>query len=103
MANSFKTHQEIRQFFEPSISRENITLRGSLDNGAKFEYNMELNKKGLKFWSQLEEKTSLPQRLELDIVFTPTKLYIFPSGSRGLIPDAKNATNQKVKGSRWGC
>ncbi len=83
-------------FLEPSMSRENITLRGSLDNGAKFEYHMELNKKGLRFWSKLEEKKPPPPKTELDIAFTPTKLY-FSVGVPGLIPDAKNATNQKVK------
>jgi len=88
--------KQLDDFFEPSMSRENITLRGSLDNGAKFEYNMELNKKGLKFWSKLEEKKPPPPKTELDIAFTPTKLY-FSVGVPGLIPDAKNATNQKVK------
>ena len=88
--------KKLDDFFEPSMSRENITLRGSLDNGAKFEYNVELNKKGLRFWSKLEEKKPAPPKTELDIAFTPTKLY-FSVGVPGLISDAKNATNQKVK------
>ena len=57
---------------------------------------MELNKKGLRFWSKLEEKKPPPPKTELDIAFTPTKLY-FSVGVPGLIPDAKNVTNQKVK------
>ena len=88
--------KKLDDFFEPSMSRENITLRGSLDNGAKFEYNVELNKKGLRFWSKLEEKKPAAPKTELDIAFTPTKLY-FSVGVPGLISDAKNATNQKVK------
>lgn len=87
---------KFESFIEPSNNRENITLNGKLNNGSKFEYNMELNKKGLRFWSKLEEKKPAPPKTELDTAFTPTKLF-FTIRVPGLISDAKNVTAEKVE------
>jgi len=80
---------------DPSMDREKITLIGSFNNKGTFEYNMELNSKGLIFWSKMKEPQLPKPKTETDPVQTPTKLS-FSIGIPGLISDAKNATADKV-------
>ena len=38
-----------------SIDRKDVFLKGTYDNGGSFEYNMELKKEGLNFWSKIRD------------------------------------------------
>jgi len=94
-----RAHRRITKFDtlpEPSMDREQITLTGTFDNGGKFEYNMELNAKGLLFWSELDEPKPAKAKSETDRIVTPTKLH-FTVGVPGLIQDAKNVTADKME------
>ena len=94
-----RAHRRVTKFdtpLEPSMNRENITLKGTFDNGAKFEYNMVLNSKGLMFWSKLDEDPPAKAKSETDRIVKPTKLH-FTVGVPGLIQDAKNVTADKMQ------
>jgi len=67
---------------EPAMNRDKITLSGSLKNGGKFQYDMELNAKGLLFWGKLSDPSSEKE---------PTRLSIYFS-IPGIVPDSKNKT-----------
>ena len=67
---------------EPSMNREKITLSGSLKNGGKFQYDMELNAKGLIFWGKISDPSSEKEQTRLSIDFS------IP----GIVPDSKNKT-----------
>ena len=64
------------------MNREKITLSGSLKNGGKFQYDMELNAKGLLFWGKLSDPSSEKE---------PTRLSIYFS-IPGIVPDSRNKT-----------
>ena len=81
---------------EPSMDREQITLRGTFDNKGTFEYNMELNKKGLLFWSKMKEPPFPKPKKETDPFQNPTQLS-FHVSVPGLIQDAKNVTADKME------
>jgi len=66
----------------PSMNREKITLSGSLKNGGKFQYDMELNAQGLLFWGKVSDPSSEKEPTRLSIEFS------LP----GIVPDAKNKT-----------
>lgn len=94
-----RSHRRITKFdtiLEPSMDREKITLTGTFNNKGTFEYNMELNSKGLIFWSKMKEPKLPKPKTETDPVHTPTRLS-FSIGIPGLISDAKNASVDKVK------
>ncbi len=94
-----RAHRRITKFDtlpEPSMDREKITLTGTFDNGGKFEYNMELNAKGLLFWSELDEPKPAKAKSETDRIVSPTRLH-FLVGVPGLIQDAKNVTADKME------
>jgi len=40
---------------EPSLDRDKITLTGKYENGGTFEYNMEVNRNGMQFWSKIKD------------------------------------------------
>jgi hypothetical protein len=40
---------------EPSLDRDKITLTGKYENGGTFEYNMEVNRNGMQFWSRIKD------------------------------------------------
>ena len=67
---------------EPSMDRDKITLSGSLKNGGKFQYDMELNAKGLLFWGKLSDPSSEKEPTRLSIDFS------IP----GIVPDSRNKT-----------
>ena len=39
----------------PSLDRDRITLTGKYENGGTFEYNMEVNRNGMQFWSRIKD------------------------------------------------
>ena len=41
-----------------SMEREKTTVTGTLDNGATFEFNMDISHRGLSFWGKVNEKRS---------------------------------------------
>jgi hypothetical protein len=71
---------------QPSLNRENVTLSGSLKNGGSFQYEMELNSKGLLFWGKVSDP---PGEKE------PTRLSIYFS-IPGIVPDSKNKTMAQI-------
>ena len=64
------------------MNRDKITLSGSLKNGGKFQYDMELNAKGLLFWGKLSDPSSEKEPTRLSIDFS------IP----GIVPDSRNKT-----------
>ena len=72
---------------EPSIDRDKITLTGKYDNGGTFEYNMEVNRNGMQFWSRIKD----PAGEEW-----PTSTLI-GVGLHGVVPNVKDLTMSKIK------
>ena len=72
---------------EPSLDREQITLTGKYDNGGTFEYNMEVNRNGMQFWSRIKD----PAGEEW-----PTSTSINVS-LHGVVPNVKDLTMAKIK------
>ncbi len=87
---------KFESFPEPSMEMENITVRGSFENGARFEYNIEYKNNRLIFWSKLDEKPPPKAKTETGREDRPTSLY-FSVSVPGLITDAKNVTTEKVE------
>ena len=54
---------------EPSMDREVTTLSGTFDNNGTFEYEMEINHRGLGFWGKLKdpEGEEWPTRLSIGV------------------------------------
>ena len=72
---------------EPSLDREKITLTGKYENGGTFEYNMEINRKGMQFWSRIKD----PAGEEW-----PTSTRISVS-LHGVVPNVKDLAMAKIK------
>ena len=72
---------------EPSLDRDKITLTGKYDNGGTFEYNMEVNRNGMQFWSRIKD----PAGEEW-----PTSTLI-GVGLHGVVPNVKDLTMSKIK------
>lgn len=71
---------------EPSINREKISLKGSFSHGGTFDYNMELNSKGLIFWGSVRDPSSEEWPTRLAINFSVP----------GIVPDSKNKTMAQI-------
>lgn len=71
---------------EPSMSREKTTLTGSFSNGGTFQYDIELNSKGLLFWGKVRD----PGGEEW-----PTRFSIGVSVP-GFVPDSKNKQMNEI-------
>ena len=72
---------------EPSLDREKITLTGKYENGGTFEYNMEVNRKGMQFWSRIKD----PAGEEW-----PTSTRVSVS-LHGVVPNVKDLAMAKIK------
>ena len=57
---------------EPSMDRELTTLSGTFDNNGTFQYDMDINHRGLSFWGKLKdpEGEEWPTRMSVG-VYTP--------------------------------
>jgi hypothetical protein len=83
-------HRKIVSYDEPpkvSMDREETTIRGTLDNGATFEYVMQINHRGLSFWGEVDEKKPGEHATIFSIA-----LY-----SPNFIPDVANKTMAEIK------
>ncbi len=83
-------HRKIVSFSAPpevSTDREETTLRGTLDNGATFEYVIQINHRGLSFWGEVDEDRGQ----EYPTVFS-IALY-----SPNFIPDVANKTMAEIE------
>ncbi|MDG1138001.1 MAG: hypothetical protein P8N49_00575 [Opitutales bacterium] len=60
---SFKSPPQV------SMEREKTTVTGTLDNGATFEFNMDISHRGLSFWGKVNEKRSEKFPTTLSISF----------------------------------
>jgi hypothetical protein len=72
---------------EPSLDRDKITLTGKYENGGTFEYNMEVNRNGMQFWSRIKD----PAGEEW-----PTSTRIGVS-LHGVVPNVKNLAMSAIK------
>ena len=72
---------------EPSLDRDKITLTGKYENGGTFEYNMEVNRNGMQFWSKIKD----PAGEEW-----PTSTRIGVS-LHGVVPNVKNLAMSAIK------
>ena len=72
---------------EPSLDREKITLTGKYENGGTFEYNMEVNRNGMQFWSRIKD----PAGEEWP---TSTRLSV---GLHGVVPNVKDLAMSAIK------
>ena len=52
-----------------SSEREKTTIAGTLENGATFEYNVEISHRGLSFWGKINESRSEKYPTSLTIAF----------------------------------
>ena len=71
---------------EVSMDREDTKITGTFDNGSTFEYNMEINHRGLSFWGEVFENKSV----EYPTVFS-IALY-----SPNFIPDVANKSMAEI-------
>ncbi|MEK9773149.1 MAG: hypothetical protein VW576_06245, partial [Opitutae bacterium] len=71
---------------EPSMNREKTTLTGSFSNGGTFQYDIELNSKGLLFWGKVRDPggEEWPTRFSI-VVSVP-----------GFVPDSKNKQMDEI-------
>ena len=72
---------------EPSLDREKITLTGKYENGGTFEYNMEVNRNGMQFWSRIKD----PAGEEWP---TSTRVSV---GLHGVVPNVKDLAMSAIK------
>ena len=72
---------------EPSLEREKITLTGKYENGGTFEYNMEVNRNGMQFWSRIKD----PAGEEWP---TSTKIGV---SLHGVVPNVKDLAMSAIK------
>ena len=72
---------------EPSLDRGNITLTGKYENGGTFEYNMEVNRNGMQFWSRIKD----PAGEEWP---TSTKVSV---SLHGVVPNVKDLAMSAIK------
>jgi len=72
---------------EPSLDRDKITLTGKYENGGTFEYNMEVNRNGMQFWSRIKD----PAGEEW-----PTSTRIVVS-LHGVVPNVKDLAMSAIK------
>jgi hypothetical protein len=72
---------------EPSLDREKITLTGRYENGGTFEYNMEVNRNGMQFWSRIKD----PAGEEWP---TSTRVSV---GLHGVVPNVKDLAMSAIK------
>ena len=72
---------------EPSLEREKITLTGKYENGGTFEYNMEVNRNGMQFWSRIKD----PAGEEWP---TSTRVSV---GLHGVVPNVKDLAMSAIK------
>ena len=72
---------------EPSLDRDKITLTGKYENGGTFEYNMEVNRNGMQFWSRIKDPASEEW---------PTSTRIGVS-LHGVVPNVKDLAMSAIK------
>ncbi len=72
---------------EVSMDREKTTIEGTLENGATFEYNMEITHRGLSFWGKIDESRSEKYPTCLTIGFY----------SPNFIPDVTNMSLKEIE------
>jgi len=76
-------HRKIVSFEEPppvSMDREETTIKGMFDNNATFEFNMQINHRGLSFWGEIDEDRKEKYPTSFSIAFY----------SPNFIPDVTN-------------
>ena len=72
---------------EPSLDRDKITLTGKYENGGTFEYNMEVNRNGMQFWSKIKDPAGeeWPTSTRIDVSL------------HGVVPNVKNLAMSAIK------
>ena len=71
---------------EASMKREKTTISGTLNNGGTFQYDIQINDKGLTLWSKMSDPNGEKE---------PTNISINTS-IPGIVPDSKNKSMEEV-------
>ena len=83
-------HRRIVSFEDPppvSMDREETTIKGMFDNNATFEYNMQINHRGLSFWGEIDEDRKEEHPTTFSIAFY----------SPNFIPDVTNMQLEDIE------
>ena len=83
-------HRKIVSFEEPppvSMDREETTIKGMFDNNATFEFNMQINHRGLSFWGEIDEDRKEKYPTSFSIAFY----------SPNFIPDVTNMQLDEIE------
>ena len=83
-------HRRIVSFEEPppvSMDREETTIKGMFDNNATFEYNIQINHRGLSFWGEIDEDRKEEYPTTFSIAFH----------SPNFIPDVTNMQLEDIE------
>ncbi len=71
---------------EPSMNREKTTLSGTFNNGGTFQYDIQMNDKGLTLWSKMSDPSGEKE---------PTSIGIGTS-IPGIVPNSKNLSMKEI-------
>jgi len=71
---------------EPSMKRDTTTILGTFNNGGKFQYDIQMNDKGLAFWSKMTDPSGEKE---------PTSIRIGAS-IPGIVPNSKNLSMKEI-------
>jgi hypothetical protein len=88
--NRQRKHRKIVSFEEPppvSMDREETTIKGMFDNNATFEFNMQINHRGLSFWGEIDEDRKEKYPTSFSIAFY----------SPNFIPDVTNMQLDEIE------
>ena len=88
--NSQWKHRRIVSFEAPppvSMDREETTIKGMFENNATFEYNIQINHRGLSFWGEIDEDRKEEYPTTFSIAFY----------SPNFIPDVTNMQLEDIE------
>jgi len=71
---------------EPSMNREKTTISGTFNNGGTFQYDIQMNDKGLTLWSKMSDPSGEKE---------PTSISISTS-IPGIVPNSKNLSMKEI-------
>ena len=83
-------HRRIVSFEDPppvSMDREETTIKGMFENNATFEYNIQINHRGLSFWGEIDEDRKEEHPTTFSIAFY----------SPNFIPDVTNMQLEDIE------
>jgi hypothetical protein len=71
---------------EPSMNREKTTISGTFNNGGTFQYDIQMNDKGLSLWSKMKDPSGEKEPTSIRIgTYIP-----------GIVPDSRNKSMEEI-------